>query len=261
MDSRWRVWENEKVYGDTFFKRSVGELPEMESSKSIARKIKPLLSENDHILDVGCGSGHYLISLDKVLDKKFSYTGLDATAYYIERAKEAFQDNDKLCNPQRTHTEFIKGDIYNLPFKDNYADIVICSNVLLHLPSIKEPVKELVRAASKYVVIRTLVGNSSFRIKHVTDPEEFDRSGDPVNYYYYNIYSEKYVTGLVNSLPGVKRLSMVYDLDFNPGNIGENEYREANVEVPFNVTRVMNGIQVNQYILQPWQYIIIEKKR
>jgi ubiquinone/menaquinone biosynthesis C-methylase UbiE len=259
MNEKWKVWENEKNYGDTFYKRSVGDLPEMESSKSLARKIKPLISENDHILDVGCGGGHYLVSLDKILDKKFIYTGIDATGYYIEKANEAFIKNRKLDNPLRTYTKFIHGDIYDLPFSNNYGDIVICANVLLHLPSLEKPLNELARVASKYVVVRTLVGDSAFRIKHIREPEEYDKQGDPVNYYYFNIYSENYIRKIAQSLPGIKDISFGYDKDFIPENIGAKEYIAADVEVPSNVTKILNGMQVNHYILQPWQYIILSK--
>jgi len=36
MKENWRIWDKDKEYGDLFFKRAIGELPEMESSKALA---------------------------------------------------------------------------------------------------------------------------------------------------------------------------------------------------------------------------------
>ena len=95
--STWKVWDKEKAYGDLFFKRATGELPEMESSKALARIIQSYLEDGDKIGDIGCGAGHYLRSIDKRATNKFHYLGIDQTAYYIEKANEAFSKkiNDK----------------------------------------------------------------------------------------------------------------------------------------------------------------------
>ena len=87
MKENWRIWDNDKQYGDLFYKRAIGELPEMESSKALAKLASTFICENDKILDVGCGAGHYLRSLDKHIDVNFSYVGIDQTEYYIEKAK------------------------------------------------------------------------------------------------------------------------------------------------------------------------------
>ncbi len=59
----WRqAWESEafgKPYGDLFFDRATGKLPEMESSKAAAARIAALAKSGDSLLDVGCGAGHY----------------------------------------------------------------------------------------------------------------------------------------------------------------------------------------------------------
>lgn len=47
--STWKVWDKEQTYGDLFFKRATGELPEMESSKALAKVIEPYLEEGDKI--------------------------------------------------------------------------------------------------------------------------------------------------------------------------------------------------------------------
>ena len=260
MKNNWKIWDMDTTYGDTFFLRATGNMPEMESSKAIAKRIKKYVRKNDSILDIGCGGGHYLVSLDKALEVNFSYTGVDATPYYIKKAKEAFCSGKSPKNPHRTSTEFIVGDIFNIPLEDNHSDLVACSNVLLHLPSVEKSIRELIRVSKKYVIIRTLIGNTSFRIKHIKEPEKYNEDGEPEKFYFFNIYSEKYIQELIGSIKGVRSFSLEKDQDFNPDNIGTKEYKDSKKEVPFNVTTVVNGMQLNNYIIQPWQFLVIEKK-
>lgn len=96
MAENWKAWDNEKEYGELFYDRAVGKISEMESSKAVARHVAELATANDMILDVGCGAGHYLRSLDSILKIPFRYYGIDATQYYIELARKAFYKNDTI---------------------------------------------------------------------------------------------------------------------------------------------------------------------
>jgi len=253
----WRVWDEEKEYGDVFFKRATGSLPEMESSKAAAKAVNKIISDQDSLLDVGCGTGHYLKSLISGVDKSFSYTGADATGYYIELATKAWSGVAD-SNENVLSVKFKQADIFNLPFEDQYADVVMCNNVLLHLPSVATPIQELIRTAKKYVVIRALIGNSTFRTKQVHEPEVFDENGEPENFHFYNIYSENYISSLLNGNDCVKSFSFSSDTDYNVDNITKSmtDYSEE----PTDITTIVNGMQVNNYIIQPWQFLIIEIK-
>ena len=79
-------------YGNVFYKRATGQLPEMESSKAAARRIAPHMKAEGSMLDVGCGGGHYLPSLIRQIGLPFSYKGTDLTPAYIDLANEAFAD-------------------------------------------------------------------------------------------------------------------------------------------------------------------------
>ncbi len=256
MIDNWRIWDKEKEYGDLFYKRAVGELPEMESSKALAKVVKELVEDDDLIIDVGCGSGHYLRSLDNKIEKNFRYNGIDQTAYYIERAGEAFS-NDSNVNAKRLETKFSVGDIFNLPVQDNTAEIVMCNNVLLHLPSIEKPISELIRISKKYVVIRMLLGVSSFRIKQIESPEEYDEAGEPLNFHYYNIYSENYLREMLSKHPGLE-ISIMEDKDYDPAVFGDTSNYLA--ERPTDLTTTVNNIQLNEYVLQPWKFVILKLK-
>ena len=50
----WKVWDEDREYGERFYNRIKGDLPEMESSKALAKFLKNEIVEGDNILDVGC---------------------------------------------------------------------------------------------------------------------------------------------------------------------------------------------------------------
>lgn len=246
----WRGWqtEDERQYGEVLYRRATGELPEMESSKAAAEVLKPLIRENDRLLDVGCGAGHYLRSFQKTITVHYSYTGVDATPYYLELAKKAFPE-------EPGKIEFIAGDIFNLPLPDASYDVVTANNVLLHLPNIIKPIQELCRVAKRSVVIRSLVGNRSFRVQEVQrrDPE-FTEDGEPTAFFFYNIYSEDYIRYLTSRIPRVRSVTIAPDNAFS-----EQAIQDA-VEVQKNkigVTTMLGGKQTNGYLILPWSFVTI----
>ena len=251
----WRVWNEEKEYGEVFYKRASGVLPEMESSKAVAKIIKERIEDGDQLLDIGCGAGHYLRSLLNEVKVHFSYQGVDATQQYIDLARKAWSGKE-FDNLQSF--DFKQGDIFNIPFDSSYAQVVMCNNVLLHLPSVEKPIKELLRVSQKFVVIRTLIGNASFKIKQVQQPEAFDHNGEPVNFHYYNIYSEEYIKSLLNKENNIKKVEIFEDRDFNVKNIEQS--KDHYTESPKDITTIINGMQINNYIIQPWKFVVIEKE-
>lgn len=67
------IWgAHNDYYGNLFLKRATGHLPEMESSKALAKIVAQYIKNNDNISGAGCGVGHYLRSLDKLI-KIFLY--------------------------------------------------------------------------------------------------------------------------------------------------------------------------------------------
>lgn len=243
---KWRIWDNARPYGDSFFKRAVGELPEMESSKKLARELKRVTRHNDRVLDVGCGGGHYLRSLRREIGDDVSYTGVDATEYYIRKAREAYANDSK--------AEFLVSDIFNLDLQDESFDLVMCNNVLLHLPSIRKPLEELVRVARRSVFVRFLVGERSFRIQDVHPESGFGADGEPTAFHYYNIYSRAYVASLMAAIPRVKHFTITRDDDFDRERILESAQHNDN---PFDATTMIGDYQLNGYVLQPWSILEI----
>ena len=250
MSSQWKVWDNDNAYGDVLYKRAIGDLPEMESSKKIASVSKQYFKTGIKILDVGCGAGHYLKSLRKEFGDKFSYLGIDATENYINLAKVAFEKD--------SNSDFKIADIFNIELKDSSHDLVMCNNVLLHLPSIKTPLSELIRVAKERVVVRLLAGSRSFQIKDIAPQKnglDFSADGEPTAWHYYNIYSNAYIESLLSTNEKVKSWTIKPDFDYKEENIigSVEDHGKAH-----DASTILGGYQLNGYIIQPWSIIEIE---
>lgn len=256
-----RLWEKEAEYGRVFFRRATGKAPEMECSKAAAKQLIDVLKPGMRVLDVGCGAGHYLVSLRKQFPFPFFYQGVDVTPYYIELAQKAFNKD-----PQAV---FRIADIHKLPFPAKEFDIVLCCNVLLHLPFIASPMRELWRVTGKTLLVRTLVGNQTFLIRHVQEPADaaawkavrdpvFDAQHEPRRFYHFNIYSKPYIERLCSKYSGLDKLSIAPDLDFSPQALSAKTWPSG--KKPPNITNVINGLQVNGYIVQPWAFIRADRR-
>ncbi len=105
-----------------------------------------LLSEAERlqpnsILDVGCGEGFTLERLkERKIGKKL--TGVD----FLNRAIE-------IGKKERPHLDLRVGNIYDIPFKDNSFDLVICSEVLEHIDDPEKGLSELVRVCKQYCLL------------------------------------------------------------------------------------------------------------
>ncbi|NOS67211.1 MAG: class I SAM-dependent methyltransferase [Candidatus Peribacteraceae bacterium] len=252
-----KVWGRDPAYGEVFYARATGKAPEMESSKATAKQLKGILVPKARVLDVGCGAGHYLRSLRRAYPFDFSYDGADVTPNYIRLAKKAYA-NDPLAH-------FRVAPVEKLPYAAKTFDIVMCCNVLLHLPAVVKPLQELWRVTKGTLLVRTLIGGSSFRIKQVheqgtpkgkTDPV-FDAKGEPKGFHYYNIYSEQYMRWLAGTLPGAAKITIEEDRDFDPKAMGTNRWPDKNK--PADLTEIFNGWQVNNYVLQPWCFLRVTR--
>ena len=121
----WRGWDKNPEYERTI-DRLKKKLPIMECSKQLVSIVSKFYKPNMKILDFGCAAGHYYYALKK-LNRHVNYTGLDATKFYIDYAKDFFK--------KENNTHFDRQSLFNLNKKYNKKfDIVYCCNVLLHLP-------------------------------------------------------------------------------------------------------------------------------
>ena len=243
---------NAKVY----YERAIGKSPEMEVSKAMANILKKKVVNNDNILDVGCATGHFYRSFKKRIKKNFFYTGTDPYSIFLDRAKIAWK-NEKNVN-------FIKGNIYNLPFKKNQFDISVCSNVFIHLNDVRKPIKEILRVTKKTVILRTVLYDVSYKIQlvynnkwwsdtNVKPIEEFDKKGNARAYSYFNILSFNYLNETIKKYNPKAKIKIIKDNFFNKKRIGKS----INNEKRPLATRILGNEQVSGCILQPHYFVII----
>jgi pseudaminic acid biosynthesis-associated methylase len=98
------------------------------------------LDRDISILEVGCNIGMQLVNL-----KEMGFKNL----YGIELQPHAVE----LANLRTPGINIIQGTAYDIPFKNEYFDLVFTSRVLIHLnPSeIEKAIKEIVRCSKKYI--------------------------------------------------------------------------------------------------------------
>ncbi len=77
------------------------------------------------LLDAGCGGGKYALPLQM---RGFDVVGIDVSLNALKIAVERSASN-------RLDIEFLAANIYNMPFRDAYFDIIWCYGVLQHLMS------------------------------------------------------------------------------------------------------------------------------
>jgi len=93
--------------------------------------------ENLKILDAGCGEGHLIQKLQNNIPNN-TYYGFDITDIALEKAKIR-------C----TKAIIEKKDLANTKTTNDFFDIIICSEVLEHIPEYQEVINELKRILQK----------------------------------------------------------------------------------------------------------------
>jgi len=95
------------------------------------------------ILDIGCGEGRHTGAV-------YEYEGVIAVGADINfkdllKARERLQFHDEIGAHGGGAWNLSVADITRLPFKNNTFDIVICSEVLEHVPEEKKAAREIIR--------------------------------------------------------------------------------------------------------------------
>jgi len=129
---KWECWDDKRVKSlEGVWSKGPGGFH--KKADHIIENEKAPWPHRDKILDAGCGTGCFY----KYLSEKFGdYTGIDSSPAMINRAKELSPEG-----------KFQLDDLYNLSFKDNTFDYVFCHAILVHLPEIATPIKEMYRVA------------------------------------------------------------------------------------------------------------------
>ena len=101
------------------------------------------VAPGDRILDMGCGPGRHTCAaweLDRVVS-----VGADLNPADLEQAQSRLDYHRKLGAHGGGVCALAAADITNLPFASESFDLVICSEVLEHIPDHERAMEELVR--------------------------------------------------------------------------------------------------------------------
>ena len=98
------------------------------------------IDKNIKILEVGTNVGNQLLCLQSMGFKNLY--GIELQEHAIEIAKK-----------QTENIYIIKGDCFDIPFKDKFFDLVYTSGVLIHISpkNIEQCLKEIVRCSNKFI--------------------------------------------------------------------------------------------------------------
>ncbi len=116
--------------------------------EKVAKKMSDFykLKGNSKILDIGCGKGYLLYDFLKILPNAM-VRGIDISKYAIENSKDEIKEN------------LTVGNAINLPYEDNYFDLVISINTLhcLEAPNLFKSLKEIERVGKqhKYICVES----------------------------------------------------------------------------------------------------------
>ncbi len=95
------------------------------------------------ILDVGCGEGRHTAAAYRFPEVTVVGTDLDIPS--LSATRERLELHDRMGEHGGGVWGLSASNIFNLPFADNSFDLVICSEVLEHIPEDKSAMAEIVR--------------------------------------------------------------------------------------------------------------------
>jgi SAM-dependent methyltransferase len=101
------------------------------------------LSPGFRVLDAGCGAGRHLSEAFRY--RGIHVVGIDLNKEDVVTAKNTLKIMQHKGEGGGGSWLIARSDITNLPFDDETFDIVICSEVLEHIPKQKKAAKEIIR--------------------------------------------------------------------------------------------------------------------
>ncbi|RJQ86172.1 MAG: class I SAM-dependent methyltransferase [Desulfobacteraceae bacterium] len=101
------------------------------------------LPAGSRILDIGCGSGRHVAAAYAL--ERADVIGADPSLQDLKQAQTRMHYHDQLGIHGKGRWHLTGGDVTSLPFADNSFDLVVCSEVLEHIPDHQRAITEIVR--------------------------------------------------------------------------------------------------------------------
>jgi len=95
--------------------------------------------------DIGCAEGYYVNRVALLRNDTFCI-GADVAKTYIKKAKGKYF-------ARKSNVDFVLCDVENLPFRKHCFDVVLCSEVLEHVPNYGKAITELDDTARRCLII------------------------------------------------------------------------------------------------------------
>ena len=142
-DRPWERWDDEGIAHaiDGYW---IGDATSYERAirRAYAKLVQQYVgSPEGLLLEVGCGSGLVYAELVPNVIANVSYTGVDTSAAMLA-----------IAHSRHPEGRFLKGDAYDLSFRPRSMDLVVCFEVLVHLPDILQPISEMLRVSSRCLI-------------------------------------------------------------------------------------------------------------
>jgi pseudaminic acid biosynthesis-associated methylase len=122
--------------------------------EQINKRFLKNINVNKPVLEVGCNIGNQLIALQNIGFKNLF--GVDINKKSLIEAKK------------NTNINFLESSAFDLPFKDNYFNLVFTNNVLIHIkPSNLDKIfNEIYRVSDKFIMGFEYYNKSLINIKY-----------------------------------------------------------------------------------------------
>jgi len=136
-------------------KYAASPISNMTDYKKKIEKLKSYLSTDDHVMDIGCGTGTQCADLANNVKQ---ITGIDISSKLLEIAKHRITEH-KIDN-----VEFIQSTVFDVRFKPDSFDVVMAFYVLHFFEDIDEVVRhihELLKPDGLFILETVCLGDKS----------------------------------------------------------------------------------------------------
>jgi pseudaminic acid biosynthesis-associated methylase len=137
MSDQLKVWESE--FGTAYTDRNKAD---WRARVPIFKRLLEGLPIR-RVLEVGCNRGHNLVALADLLGDDSEVVAVEPNQYARETARAS-----------SSKIGVLRGNAYDLPFRDGYFDLAFTSGVLIHIPLAELPkaLGEIYRVSGRYIL-------------------------------------------------------------------------------------------------------------